>query len=127
MAGDVAGEEVAAARGLAAALAAGGLPPAESGAALLLAHALAGRLDPDYAAAQRLDLFAAQPSDRPRATRWAGTLWRTLVLTRGQIDAVYGPPRHPGGYLLRRLARPFDLLVRFLRYRASRRRLARRG
>jgi Uncharacterised nucleotidyltransferase len=127
VAGDVAGEEVAAARGLAAALAAGELPPAESGAALLLAHALAGRLDPDYAAAQRLDLFAAQPSDRPRAARWAGTLWRTLVLTRGQIDAVYGPPRHPGGYLLRRLARPFDLLARFLRYRASRRRLARRG
>jgi hypothetical protein len=126
VAADVAAEEVAAARELAAALVAGEVPPAASGAGLLLAHVVAGALDADYRQAQRLTLFSPQPSDRPRALQLAATLWRTLVPTRGQIDAVYGRPRTAAGYLLRRLARPFDLLLRWRRYRASRRRLARR-
>ncbi len=123
VAADVAAEEVAAARDLAAALVAGAPPPPASAPGLLLAHIVAGALDPDYRQAQRLRLFTPQPSDRPRAAQLAVTLWRTLVPTRGQIDALYGRPRNAAGYLFRRLARPFDLLRRWRRYRASRRRI----
>lgn len=125
VAAELSAAEVEAARGLAVALAAGDLPAAGGGAWLLLAHVAAGCLDPDYRQAQRLALFARQPGDRPRPLQVAATLWRTLVPTRGQIDALYGPQGSAGGYLLRRLARPFDLLARWRRYQASRRRVRR--
>jgi hypothetical protein len=79
---------------------------------VLLRHILAGRLDPDYEAALRLGLFRAQPSDRPPLLRLARSVFDALFLTRAQVDAIYGPPRHPLGYLGRQLARPFDLLAR---------------
>jgi hypothetical protein len=118
---DVTAAEAAAARDLCAALAAGddllaapGDPSA--GAAVLLRHILAGRLDAGYAAALRLGFFRTQPSDRPPAVRFARSVVGAVFLTRGQIDAIYGPPRRPLGYLGRRLARPFDLLRRLGRY-----------
>ena len=94
----------------------------ESGepAALLLRHLLAGLLDPGYERALRLGLFKGQPSDRPAPSRLARTLFRTVFLTRGQVDALYGPPRGgPLGYLGRRLWRPIDLAGRLVRYGAS--------
>ena len=118
--------EVAAAGALAAALAAGELPAPDQPAERLLRHALAGRLDADYGRALKLSLLAPRPGGGPRLVRLARSLWAAVALSRAQIDAVYGPPRHPLGYLARRLARPFDLLVRLVRYAASARRLARR-
>lgn len=113
---DVAPEEAAAVRDLCRSLATGEEP--EEGAAVLLRHILAGRLDADYAAALRLSLFREQPSDRPPAVRMIRTALATVFLSRAQIDAIYGRPRHPLGYLGRRLARPFDLLRRFWVYGA---------
>ncbi|HEX3532567.1 MAG TPA: nucleotidyltransferase family protein [Thermoanaerobaculia bacterium] len=119
---DVTAAEAAAARDLCAALAAGidgvGLLAAESGAAVLLRHILAGRLDAEYEASLRLGFFRPQPSDRLPVVRFARSVLGAVFLTRGQIDAIYGPPRHPLGYLGRRLARPFDLLRRLGRYSA---------
>lgn len=80
--------------------------------AVLLRHILAGRLDPGYESALRLGLFRAQPSDRPPLLRLARSVASTVFLTRAQVDAIYGPPRHSLGYLGRQLARPFDLLAR---------------
>jgi hypothetical protein len=91
---------------------------AGEGAALLLRHILAGRLAPDYASALRLSLFRAQPSDRQPAVRLIRSVLGAVFLSRAQIDAIYGPPSHPLGYLGRRLARPFDLLVRLGSYGA---------
>jgi hypothetical protein len=124
IAADVPPAEVEAARRLAAALAAGDDLAAwgESGepAALLLRHLLAGLLDPGYERSLRLGLFRGQPSDRPAPSRLARTLFRTVFLTRGQVDALYGPPRGGAlGYLGRRLWRPLDLAGRLLRYGAS--------
>jgi hypothetical protein len=124
IAADVPPAEVEAVRLLARALAAGddlaawgvsSEPPA-----LLLRHLLAGLLDPGYERSLRLGLFRSSPSDRPAPARLARTLLRTVVLTRGQVDALYGPPRGGAlGYLGRRLWRPLDLAGRLVRYGAS--------
>jgi hypothetical protein len=89
---------------------------APTGEALLLRHALAGQLDSGYESALRLGLFHRQPSDRREPVRLGRLLARTVWLSRAQIDAIYGPPRHPIGYLGRRLGRPLDLLARLGRY-----------
>ncbi len=112
---DVSAEEAEAVRDLCCALAAGADPVGE-GAALLLRHILAGRLDPDYAASLRLSLFREQPSDRPPLVRMVRTALAAVFLSRAQIDAIYGRPHHSLGYLGRRLARPFDLLRRLWSY-----------
>jgi hypothetical protein len=118
--GELTAGELAAARGLCAALAAGddlrGWGDSPAPEALLLRHALAGRLQPPYERALKLGLFRRQPSDHAEAGRLARSLLATLWLSRDQVDAIYGPPRHRLGYLVRRLARPFDLLARLGRY-----------
>ena len=85
---------------------------------MLLRHILAGRLDAEYEASLRLGFFRPQPSDRLPVVRFVRSVLGAVFLTRGQIDAIYGPPRRPLGYLGRRLARPFDLLRRLGRYSA---------
>lgn len=116
---DVSPEEAEAVRELCAALVAGeDLTSGTSPGALLLRHILAGRLEPDYAAALRLSLFRAQPSDRRPAVRLVRSVLAAVFLSKAQIDAIYGRPRHPLGYLGRRLARPFDLLLRLGSYGA---------
>jgi hypothetical protein len=122
VAGELSAGEVGAARRLCAALVAGddlhGWGESPAGEALLLRHALAGRLDPRYERSLKLGLFRHQPSDRAEPSRLARSLLATLWLSRAQVDAIYGPPRHRLGYLGRRLARPFDLLARLGRYGA---------
>src|ERR1700688_1155614 len=135
---DLGAAEVEAARRLCAALAAGAGGPAaaaptaggagaagvslaaweESRApeAVLLRHALAGRLDPGYEESLRLALFRRVPSDAPEAVRLARAVAGTGWLSRAQVDAIYGPPRRRLGYLGRRLRRPLDLLTRLGRY-----------
>jgi Uncharacterised nucleotidyltransferase len=141
---DVAAEEVAAARRLCVALAAGATGPtrdavvataaggagetSEAGGdlgewetsrapeAVLLRHALAGRLDPGYAESLRLALFHGVPSDVPEAVRLTRAVAGTVWLSRAQVDALHGPPRRRLGYLGRQLRRPLDLLARLGRY-----------
>jgi hypothetical protein len=117
---DVSPAEAAAVRRLVARLAAGedpvSWPSAATGEETLLRHILAGRLDPGYERALRLGLFRPQPSDRPRPLQLARTVLGAVFLSRAQIDAIYGPPRTPLGYLGRRIARPFDLGWRLGRY-----------
>lgn len=122
---DVAPAEAEAVRGLCRALAAGTdlLSARGTGGEILLRHILAGRLDRDYASSLRLSLFRSQPSDRPPVVRMVRTAFATVFLSRAQIDAIYGRPRHPLGYLGRHLARPFDLLRRLWSYGARARRL----
>jgi Uncharacterised nucleotidyltransferase len=114
---DVSADEAEAVRRLCSRLAAGedaaGWDAPEE---TLLRHVLAGRLDPGYERSLRLGLFRSQPSDRAPAVRLARSLLGTVFLSDAQIDAIYGPPRSRLGYLGRRLARPFDLLLRLGRY-----------
>jgi hypothetical protein len=129
---DVPASEAAAVRRLGARLAAGEDPAAWAAGAseaaadppegTLLRHILAGRLDADYASALRLGLFRPHPSDRGPAVRLARAVWGAVALSDAQIDAIYGSagaagrPRTRLGYLGRRLARPFDLLLRLGSY-----------
>jgi hypothetical protein len=126
---DVAAEEVEAARRLCAGLATGAAGGASEAGddlaewetsrapeAVLLRHALAGRLDPGYEKSLRLALFRRVPSDAPEALRLARAVAGTVWLSRAQVDALYGPPRRRLGYLGRRLRRPLDLLARLGRY-----------
>jgi hypothetical protein len=111
---DVSPAEAEAVRRLCACLAAGENPQGIE--ETLLRHMLAGRLDPDYEKSLRLGLFQSQPSDRSRPAQLAHAVLGAVFLTDAQIDALYGRPRTRLGYLGRRLARPFDLLLRLGRY-----------
>jgi len=126
---DVPPGEAAAVRRLGARLAAGEDPAAwaigaagDPPEATLLRHILAGRLDADYANALRLGLFRPPPGDRGPVVRLARAIWGAVALSDAQIDGIYGPagangrPRGRLGYLGRRLARPFDLLLRLGSY-----------
>lgn len=98
------------------------------GARRLRDHWLAGVLEPAYGEALKL-VASVAPSPRGGRSRWRRALrsgWQALALSRSQIDAIYGAPRSRWGYLLRYLARPFDLARRTLRARAARRELDRR-
>lgn len=116
---DVPADEAAALRRLCSRLAAGEVPTAGTPEETLLRHMLAGRLDAGYEKSLRLGFFRPQPSDRRPAVRLARTVLSTVFLSDAQIDAIYGRPRGRLGYLGRRLARPFDLLLRLGRYGVS--------
>ncbi|MFL6261981.1 MAG: nucleotidyltransferase family protein [Thermoanaerobaculia bacterium] len=123
---DVSAAEVAAVRRLLERLAAGEDPAEWTGPEEeLLRHILAGRLDKEYAGSLRLGLFRPQPSERSRPAQLARAVLGAVFLTDAQIDAVYGRPRTRLGYLGRRLARPFDLLLRLGSYGARWARLRR--
>lgn len=86
----------------------------------LLRHVLAGALQPEYR--ERLKVQeAARPFGEggPWRARWRSVV-HALILTREQIDAIYGPQGSAWRYALMRLWRPFDLVLRVLR--AGRRR-----
>ena len=117
--------EVAAAGELCAALAAGeagGGPagaaerlPADGDGGRLLRHALAGAFDEKYRDSLKLHTAAPALSDRSALAGGLRQLGRALILSRRQIDEIYGPPRSRLGYLGRRLGRPFDLVWRVAR------------
>ncbi len=115
VAAEVAPDEMEAAVALATRLARADATLFEPGPSLdatLLRHMAAGRLDEDYGRSLRLRGRGALGGSLARAAR-------ALVLTDAQIDVVYGPPRSRLGYLGRRLARPFDLVRRAVRYAAA--------
>jgi hypothetical protein len=115
---DVPTDEAGALRRLCSRLTAGEDPAAgwKAPEETLLRHMIAGRLDPGYERSLRLGFFRAQPSDRAPAVRLFHSVLSTVFLTDAQIDAIYGRPRSRLGYIGRRLARPFDLLLRLGRY-----------
>lgn len=120
--------EVEAARALVARLVAGETA-VEGDGALLLDHLLAGALDAEYRRALKLR-WVRPPIPAGGHAEGVGGLWRVLrralVLSRGEIDAIYGPPKGALGYLARRVARPFDLAGRLVRAAWSWLRLRRR-
>jgi hypothetical protein len=90
---------------------------------VLLRHLVAGATDAAYAAGLRSsEGFLVPLSDLPPARAALRSAWRAVALSRKQIDQIYGPPRTALGYLARRLFRPFDLVFRYFRYAAARRR-----
>jgi hypothetical protein len=131
-------DECAAAAALALALRSGRVPvgPAwdvETGAAAvtegapgaetLLRHLLSGGSDRRYAASLRLASFLRRPGDGPAPLALVRRAWRTVILSRAQIDEIYGAPRSGFGYWALRLWRPFDLVGRLAGSLAARRRL----
>ena len=92
-------------------IAAGGDSPAK-----LIRHLVAGATMPAYVESMRLARRARGLSDQPRWKKLAVDGWRTVWLTRTQVDQLYGPPKSELGYWGRRLWRPFDLVGRAWRY-----------
>lgn len=102
---------------LSSALASGTAMDAVDGASrALLHHLLACYLEPAYAdALRRENRFLWHPSALPRPLAALSWAYHVSVLSRAQVDAIYGRPKCPGGYAVRRLFRPFDLGLRLCR------------
>ena len=141
VAGDLDDDECAAAEALALTLRAGRVPVGptwvvDEGAAAfadevpaaetLLRHLLAGA-DRDYASSLRISSFLRRPGAGPAPVALLRRAWRTLVLTRAQVDEIYGAQRSALGYWAVRAWRPLDLIVRFVEALLARRRLRRRS
>lgn len=131
IAGEVSREELDATRALCLALSDGDegvfAPACSRPEAALLRHVVAGLTDEGYRTAIRLSGVWSTPSEHTRPVAVLVEACRALFLTRAQIDAVYGRPRTAWGYLGRRLARPFDVARRVVRYTAGARALRGRG
>jgi hypothetical protein len=126
--GHVARGEIDAVVALARRLAAGDaalFDEAQAGApapeAVLLRHVVAGALDDGYRRVLRAQ--AALAGEDRGAWARVRAAWRALALTDAQVDALYGRPRGRTGYAWRRALRPFDLAWRFVRARATARRV----
>ncbi|MBL8115165.1 MAG: nucleotidyltransferase family protein [Acidobacteria bacterium] len=92
--------EVRAALDLTTALVAGELPDSRSAQALL-SHLVASHVSPEYARALK-----------SRAKLTLAGLSRALFPSRAEIDVLYPKLRFPGGAVLARALRPFDLATR---------------
>ncbi len=92
------------------------LAAGEDRPATLLRHLVAGAFDDDYVQSMRLARRTQHLSDQPRWRRLAVDGWRTVWLTRPQVDKLYGAPKSELGYWGWRLWRPFDLVGRAWRY-----------
>ncbi len=128
IAGQVSPPEADAALDLTATLTAGHLPdphdPDQAGAATLLAHALAGALDPGYREALRLTHASGRLAAARRHGRLPAYLAGKLLLSRAEVRLRYGEPATRWGYLRRQLLRPLELLLATTRAAAARLRLA---
>lgn len=91
-----------------------------AGAEALLRHLLAGSVDHAYANSLRLASFLRRPSGGTAPVALLRRAWRTVMLSRAQIDEIYGVPRSRVGYWVRRAWRPFDLVGRLLGTLAAR-------
>jgi len=85
-------------------------------AALLIHHLVAGAVDDEYVRTMRLTRQLQGPSDKARWRRLVLDGWRTLWLTRPQVDKLYGKPKSALGYWGWRLWRPFDVVGRACGY-----------
>ncbi len=98
-------------------------PNGEGPSSILLRHALAGRLDPGYAATLKLSLLARRPSERAPMGRKLAAVAAAIWPSETQLDAIYGRPAGWWRRLGRRLFRPFDLARRAARAAASARKV----
>jgi len=95
---------------------AGALLVESSDEGTLLRHIVAGALDHQYVQSLRIgSVLGALPAGN-RWRKTAVTLFHAVWLTRGQVDILYGRPKSALGYAAWRAWRPFDLVVRGLRY-----------
>lgn len=122
--GDVTRDEAEAARSLCAALNAGDVTLFADDAGgraevTLVRHVIAGSLDAAYERSLRTASLLSFPTGRSRAAASLRMVYETVVLSRSQIDIIYGPQKSWRGYLFRRLARPFDLAWRLARSLAA--------
>jgi hypothetical protein len=88
----------------------------DSGASRLLRHVVFGVLDSGYREALRLKALSSPQVEESPLGAFAKAAAKALWLTDAQIDAIYGRPATRAGYWVRRAARPFDLVLRALRY-----------
>ena len=78
---------------------------------------VAGATDPGYCQGLKARSgFLVTVSDLPPLVAELSSIWRAVFITRRQVEEIYGAPRTRLGYLGRRLARPFDLALRYARY-----------
>jgi hypothetical protein len=83
---------------------------------------VAGATDPGYCQGLKARSgFLVTVSDLPPLLAELSSIWRAVFITRRQVDEIYGTPRTRLGYLGRRLARPFDLALRYVRSLRTRR------
>ncbi len=94
-------------------------PASHAQSATRCADVIAGALDAAYDRSLRTASLLAFPTGRSRAAASLRMVYETVVLSRGQIDIIYGPQKSWRGYLFRRLARPFDLAWRLVRSLAA--------
>lgn len=117
---DVSAEEVDAVTDLVRRLRTGDDPAAvavgDDGAGVLLRHLAAGVSDTGYARSMKFRGLTAKPGDDGGLGVFAKTLRGALLPTRAQIDILYGKPKTGLGYWGWRLWRPFDLVLRSVRY-----------
>jgi hypothetical protein len=97
------------------------------GAETLLRHLLTSTGDAEYAASLKLVSFLRRPGEGTAAATLVRRSWRTVFLSRAQIDEIYGPRRSSLGYLAMRVWRPADLLLRLVRALLAGRGLRRRA
>jgi hypothetical protein len=94
----------------------------------LLEHVQRSERDPTYRKALRLrSLHGFGGTGRDRIGAFLSTSWHVTLLSRDQVDLIYGPPKHEWGYTVRQVLRPFDLLLRVARYSLASLRLRARG
>ena len=84
----------------------------------LLHHLVVGASDLRYGAALRLRALFDAPTDLSPARHWSRMITQTVFPSRGSLAAIYGPQRSTFGYGLLRVWRPFDLVLRTIRYSA---------
>jgi hypothetical protein len=117
---DVSAEEVEAVVDLVRRLQAGDNPAAvatgDDDAGVLLLHLAAGVSDAGYARSMKFRGLTAKPGDDGGMRALAKTVRGALLPTQAQIDILYGKPKSRLGYWGWRLWRPFDLVLRALRY-----------
>ncbi len=82
----------------------------------LLHHLVSGNVDPAYALGLKANPRSFRsPTDLPFPLATLRWVYKAVVLSRAQVDAIYGRPRRWGGYAARQLLRPFDLALRLRR------------
>jgi hypothetical protein len=81
----------------------------------LLRHIVAGAEDESYRRSLKLRALFVGPRPARGLRGRLHTIRRAVFVGPAQVDLIYGRPRSRLAYAWRRLARPFDLMLRSLR------------
>ena len=102
------------------------LPPTPE--SRLLDHVTRSEGDPLYREALWLRQFQLLGgTDHNRRRTFLVNSWHRTFLNRGEVDAVYGRPKHDWVYPVRQVLRPFHLVLRVARYSVAWLKLRARG